>query len=81
MIEADIVFEKLFQRKYVSRFQWKNINKDTSKYQVAFYCEKCELTALHCFEIYVKDGKHYIRNTELQIFLALHGIKIDLSDK
>ncbi len=77
MIEADIVFEKLFEKGYVSRFQWKNINKATSKYQVSFYCEKCDLTALHCFEIYVKDGVHYIRRTELQIFLALHGIKIN----
>lgn len=78
MIEADVVFEKLFKSGYVNRFQWKNINKDTVKYQVSFYCEKCDLNALHCFEIYVIDGKHYIRNTELRIFLSLHGIKINL---
>lgn len=76
MIEADLVFDRLFASGYVNRFQWKNINKDTSKYQVFFYCEKCRLNALHCFEIYVKDNKHYIRATELRIFLSLHGIEM-----
>ncbi|MBQ7538615.1 MAG: hypothetical protein IJJ71_12235 [Treponema sp.] len=78
MIEADIIFDRLFASGYVNRFQWKNINKDTTKYQVSFHCEKCRLNALHCFEIYVVDGKHYLRKTELKIFLALHGIEIDI---
>lgn len=77
MIKADEVFNALFKNGYVHPFQWKNINKDTVKYQVFFDCEKCKLNALHCFEIYVIDGIHYIRETELKIFLNLHGIVLE----
>lgn len=80
MIEADKVFDKLFESGYSHRFQWKDLNKSTTKYQVPFFCEKCELTSLHSFEVYVIDGKHYIRENALKIFLSLHGIHVDFDN-
>lgn len=78
MVDAEKVFDALFDGKYVNRFSWRNLNQETTKYQVSFFCERCKLTALHCFEIYVINGRHFIRKTGLKIFLDLHGIKIDL---
>lgn len=78
MIDAETVFNALFEGGFVHRFQWRNLNQETTKYQVSFFCERCELNALHCFEIYVVNGQHYIRQTELNIFLELHGIHINL---
>ncbi|MBR1713503.1 MAG: hypothetical protein IJ717_00965 [Treponema sp.] len=77
MIDAEIVFNALFAGGFVHRFQWRNLNQETEKYQVSFFCEKCKLNALHCFEIYVVNGQHFIRRTELNIFLELHGIELN----
>ena len=80
MVDAERIFDALFNGKYVNRFSWRNLNQETTKYQVSFFCERCKLTALHSFEIYVINGRHFIRKTELKIFLDLHGIKIDLEN-
>lgn len=73
-VNADSLFEWLFEQGYCERFVWKNLNLQTSKYTASFFCKNCELTNLHIFEITVRNNVHYVSKLALKIFCMLHGL-------
>ena len=76
LVSADKVFDALFAGGYVKPFVWKDINKQTTKYPVAFICDKCNLNAFHIFEVVVRGGEHYISARAVSLFCEKHGVKI-----
>lgn len=74
MVNADDFMESLFNGGYVNRYVWKNINKQTTRYNISFICQKCKLNSYHSFKIIVINDKHYIDMSAIKYFCKIHGI-------